>query len=268
MQPAHFFPLDSLATYIAFYGILDVPEGFDEPYVSPPLGLCGFILSFENKINARTNGSLFMKGKYCATGQITAPMIGSIRGKGKIVMVFIQPCGLYQLFGIDMSLLTNTSIPLHKLLGKKEAAIFIEQLKRAADHNAVIQTLNGFFLSRLPAFEIPPKIKQAIDCIHQKKGNVSIKYLERTCFITPRSLERYFKIYIGLSPKDYAKIFRFKCLMNYIHENPGVTWNTLCEENGYYDQAHLTRYFTRYLKMKPTDMVTADMDYINYLLQA
>jgi AraC-like DNA-binding protein len=267
MQPAHFLPPESLTPYIAFYGIFDVADGFHEPYVSPPLGLCGFILSFNNIIDATTNGKLFMKGQHCATGQITAPMVGSVRGREKIVMVFIQPCGLYQFFGIDMSLLTNSSMPLEELLGKEPSDLFIRQLEEAADYETIISLLNRFFLSRLPAFEIEPKVKQAIDYIHHQKGNVSIKEIERTCFITSRSLERYFKTYIGLSPKDYAKIYRFKCLMNYIQEHPGVTWNTLCEENGYYDQAHLTRYFTRYLKIKPTEMVTVDMDYINYLLQ-
>src|SRR5688500_832481 len=114
MQPAHYLPPDSLAPFIAFYGIFDVADGFAEPYVSPPLGLCGFILSFNNIIDATTNGKLFMNGKFCATGQITAPMVGNIRGPEKIVMVFIQPCGLYQFFGKDMSLLTNTSIPLQQ----------------------------------------------------------------------------------------------------------------------------------------------------------
>ena len=71
-----------------------------------------------------------------------------------------------------------------------------------------------FFLSQLPANEIEPKVEQAINYIHRQKGNVSISDIERTCFITSRSLERYFKTYIGLSPKDYAKIYRFKCLMN------------------------------------------------------
>lgn len=208
-----------------------------------------------------------MKGQYCATGQVTAPMVGTVTGKEKIVLVFIQPCGLYQFFGINMSLLTNTSMPLHELLGEEQADDLIGKLASAADHDSIIQILNAFFLSRLPALEIAPNVKQAIDYIHQQKGNVNIKDIERTCFITPRSLERYFKMYIGLSPKDYAKIYRFKCLMNYIQEHPGVTWKTLCEENGYYDQAHLTRYFTRYLKIKPTEMVTVDMDYINYLLQ-
>ena len=268
MQPAHFLPPDSLAPYIAFYGIFDVDEGFHEPYVSPPLGLCGFILSFNHILDATTNGKLFMKGLHCATGQITAPMVGTVRGKEKIVMVFIQPCGLYQFFGIDMSSLTNTSMLLNELLGKNKADALVEQLQSAADHASIIETLNAFFISYLPGFEIEPKIKQAIDYIHQQKGSVTINEIERKCFITKRSLERYFKLYIGLSPKDYAKIFRFKCLMNYIQKNPGVTWDTLCEENGYYDQTHLTRYFTRFLKIKLTEMVVVDVDYINYLLQA
>jgi AraC-like DNA-binding protein len=267
MQPAHFLPPDSLAPYIAFYGIFDVADGIDEPYVSPPLGLCGFILSFNNIINARLKEQLFMKEQYCATGQVTAPMVGSIRGKEKIVMVFIQPFGLYQFFGIDMSSLTDTSMPLHELLGEKAANTLIEQLINAVDQQSIIQILNTFFLSQLPPFELAPKVKESVDYIHQQKGNVSVKDIERNCFITSRSLERYFKMYIGLSPKDYAKIYRFKCLMNYIHEHPNVNWATLCEDNGYYDQTHLTRYFTRYLKMKPTDLVTVDMDYINYLLQ-
>ena len=268
MQPAHFLPPQSLAPYIAFYGIFDVAEGFHEPYVSPPLGLCGFILSFNKIIDATTGGKLFMNDKHCATGQITAPMVGSIQGPEKIVLVFIQPCGLHQLFGIDMSSLTNTSMPLKDLLGQEKANALVSQLAAAANHDAIIEILNNFFLSYLPTREIDSKVENAIQYIHLQKGNVSISEIERTCFITSRSLERYFKTYIGLSPKDYAKIFRFKCLMNYIQEHPGVSWNTLCEENGYYDQAHLTRYFTRYLKIKPTEMVVVDMDYINYLLQA
>ncbi|MBD0280545.1 MAG: helix-turn-helix transcriptional regulator, partial [Flavisolibacter sp.] len=56
-------------------------------------------------------------------------------------------------------------------------------------------------------------------------------------------------------------------LVNFINQHPGVTWATLCEQNGYYDQAHLTRNFIRYMNMKPTDMVKLDTEYINYLLQ-
>ncbi|HLK29277.1 MAG TPA: helix-turn-helix domain-containing protein [Puia sp.] len=267
MLPIHFLPPKSLEAYIAFYGITDVDEGFHESYVSPPLGLCGFIISLEGEMNANINGSLFLKDKYCATGQITAPMTGDIVGPNKLLMIFIQPCGLHQLFGIDMSQLTNTSMPLSQLLGKEEADMLIEKLVATDNHEKMIQVMNDFFSEQLPVFEIAPKVKDAIDYIHQQKGNVTVKQIEQNCFITARSLERHFKTYIGLSPKEYAKIFRFKCLVNFINQNPGLTWDALCEQNGYYDQSHLTRYFNRYMKIKPMELVNLDMDFINYLLQ-
>jgi hypothetical protein len=167
MQPAHFSTPDSLAPYIAFYGIFDVADGFHEPYVSPSLGLYSFILSFQNTIDATTNGKLFMKGRHCATGQITTPMVGSIRGPEKIVLVFIQPCGLYQFFGIDISVLANTSMLLQDLLGKGRANELIAQLDAAPDRTAFIERLNTFF-SHLPALEIEPQVQQAIDYIHQQ----------------------------------------------------------------------------------------------------
>ena len=182
-------------------------------------------------------------------------------------MVFMHPFGIHQLFGMDMSLLTNTSMPLNEMIGEEKSNALITKLNEAAQNENMKNVLNEFFISQLPAIEIPAKIKQALNYIDKNKGNVSVKDIEANCFITSRSLERHFKTSVGLSQKEYAKIFRFKCLINFIHQNPGVTWSTLCEQNGYYDQTHLTRYFTRYLNIKPTEIVHLDTDFINYLLQ-
>lgn len=182
-------------------------------------------------------------------------------------MIFIHPCGLYQLFGHDMSLLTNTTMPLARFLGEDECRKLIKKLNKASGNDRIIEVLNDFFSSQLPAFDLAPKVKCALDYIHQNNGNVSVRDIEVNCFITARSLERYFNLYIGLSPKEYAKIFRFKCLVNFINQTPGVTWAELCEQNGYYDQSHLSRYFSRYLKVKPGEVVNLDMDFIIYLLQ-
>jgi len=267
MRPFHYNPPEELSPYIAFYGIWDVDEGFRQSYVSPPLGFCGIIICLDDSINARLNGKLFMKGRYCATGQITAPMTGDVIGKNRIIMIFIHPCGLYQLFGHDMSLLTNTTMPLARFLGEDECRKLIKKLNKASGNDRIIEVLNDFFSSQLPAFDLAPKVKCALDYIHENNGNVSVRDIEVNCFITARSLERYFNLYIGLSPKEYAKIFRFKCLVNFINQTPGVTWAELCEQNGYYDQSHLSRYFSRYLKVKPGEVVNLDMDFIIYLLQ-
>ena len=266
MQPINFPPPAELAPYIAFYGIIDVDENFYEPYCSPPLALCGFQFNFEGKSDANLNGEPFLKHRYCASGQITAPMIGCFSGSTKSLLVFIHPCGLYQLFGIDMSLLTNTSMPLEEFLGKQVYEELIEKLLLCNSYEVMVDVMNDFFLSQHPFFEIAPKISIALKYIHQHKGNVSVKDMEAKCFITARSLERHFKLYIGLSPKEYAKIYRFKCMVNFINQHPGVTWEVLCEANGYYDQSHLTRYFRRYMNMKPGDIVHMDKGFINFLL--
>jgi AraC-like DNA-binding protein len=267
MSSFHFNPPVTLAPYIAFYGIWDVDEGFNESYVMPPLGFCGFIICLDDFIDVRLNGNSFIKGRYCATGQITAPMTGDLIGKNRILMAFIHPCGIYQLFGINMSLLTNATMPLTELLGEEKCRALIEKLNNASGNEKIIEVMNDFLLSQLPAFEITPIVSNALDYIHQHKGNVSVKEIEAECYITARSLERHFKLYIGLGPKEYAMIYRFKCLVNFINQNPGVSWATLCEQNGYYDQSHLTRYFSRYLNVKPDDIVNLEKDSFIYLLQ-
>lgn len=267
MQPIHFLPPDSLAPYIHFYGIIDTGEDHKEPYISPPLGLCGFILSLEGEVNARLNDNLFMLHEYCATGQITAPMVGEIIGKTKTLMVFIHPCGLYQLFGFNMSILTNTSLPLHDFLGSEKCDILIDQLTSSTDNEEMIQVMNAFFLSQLPALNINPNVKLAIDYIQEKEGRTTIKEIKQQCFITARSLERYFQLYIGLSQGEYSRILRFKSVINYIHANPGITWQSLSKQRGFYDQSHLSRYFDKYMAMKPREVVHVDLDFITFLLQ-
>ena len=267
MRPIHYTAPEALASLISFYGIIEADEDFHESYCSPPLGLCGLHFNFEGVVDARLKGEPFLKDRYCVSGQITAPMIGNITGKTRSFLVFIQPCGLYQLFGFDMSLLTNTSIPLREFLGGEEWRILFEKLYTAESNETMVAVMNEYFLAQFPVFEIAPKVAKALDYIHQNKGNVSVKDIEANCYITARSLERHFHLYIGLSPKEYAKIYRFKCLVNFIGQNPGIAWDALCEKNGYYDQSHLTRYFTRYMRMKPGEMVNLDKDFISYLLQ-
>lgn len=267
MRPLHFNPPVTLAPYIAYYGIWDVDEGFIESYVLPPLGFCGFIICLDDFINARLNGNLFIKDRHCATGQRTAPMTGHVIGKNRILMVYIHPCGMHQLFGTDMSLLTNTTMPLTELLGEEKCRVLIEKLKNASGNEKIIEAMNDFFSSQLPVFEITPIVSNALDYIHQNNGNVSVKEIEANCYSTARSLERHFKLYIGLGPKEYAMIYRFKCLVNFINQNPGVSWAALCEQNGYFDQSHLTRYLSRYLKVKPGDNAYLDKDFFINLKQ-
>src|SRR5689334_3518296 len=82
------FPVsDTLESSIHSYGIIEEPEGFSEPFVSPPLGFSGFIMCTEGDTDAFINGERFVHHKAVASGQVTSPVTGHVTGKVKSIMV-------------------------------------------------------------------------------------------------------------------------------------------------------------------------------------
>jgi methylphosphotriester-DNA--protein-cysteine methyltransferase len=135
------------------------------------------------------------------------------------------------------------------------------------DSSKWVEILNRFFLNQKKEFEDVEIVKQALKFIHQAKGNISVKALETFCGVNRRMLERQFKTKIGLSPKIYAQVFRFKYTMNYLAENPDTSWAELSNIVGYFDQSHLIRYFKEYLKTSPSNIVSLNLEFMNYFLR-
>jgi len=262
------FPVSNvLESCIHSYGIIEEPEGFSEPFVSPPLGFSGFIICTEGNTDAFINGERFIYHPAVASGQVTFPVTGHVTGKVKSIMVFFQPPGMYRLFGFDMSRLTNASMDLREFLGVEEAQLLLQELKHAESNESIVAILNQFFISHLSETENTADIKTVLDFIHEHGGHISIKEIEQHCYMQRKTIERSFHTKVGLSPKTYASIFRFKCLLGYLKQHPAITWLQLAEENGYFDQSHMVRYFKEYLKVSPNHLVTLDVDFINYLLK-
>lgn len=267
--PLNYFPDPELADRILSYAITEEAEGITKPFLSPPLGLSGFIIQLKNSTGtsaARVNGIDFLVHKAAATGQVTAAVTGYYTGRIKVLMVFFHPLGMYQLFGTNMRTLTNTSMHLLEFLGQEKGESLLNKLYATDDNNALISILNDFFKAQQPLLNNTVKIKEVLDFIHRHNGNVSIREIEERCYVHRKSIERHFQSKIGLSPKTYASIYRFKCLMNYLQQHPEITWLELSNLTGYYDQPHMVRYFKEYLNVSPNQLVTLDIGLINYLL--
>lgn len=262
------FPVSNvLESCIHSYGIIEEPDGFSEPFVSPPLGFSGFIMCTEGDTDAFINGERFVHHQAVSSGQVTFPVTGHVTGKVKSIMVFFQPPGMFRLFGFDMSKLTNASMDLHEFLGIGRAQALLQELKNAESNETIIAILNQFFTAQLSETDNIADIKTVLDFIHLHGGNVSVKEIEQHCYRHRKSIERSFHTKVGLSPKTYAQIFRFKCLLGYLKQHPAISWLQLAEENGYFDQSHMVRYFKEYLRVSPNHLVTLDVDFINYLLK-
>lgn len=268
-EPKTYLSHPKLTEFIASYGVWEIHENVEEPFFSPPLGYSGFIINIINSLNVvitQIEDRDFFSSNYVATGQVTKPIHGKLVGHTKSLMVFFNPLGMFQLFGNDMSILTNQSMDLNDFLGEKQAQELIKKLKSNLDDDQQIMVLNNFFLSLNPFQKDITKLKKALQFIHQKNGDVSIHEILNHSNCHRKTLERQFKRMIGLSPKVYSQIYQFKCLFNLLRANPQITWTQLAEKAGYFDQSHMSRYVKEYLNVSPNSIIKLNLEFITYLL--
>ncbi len=92
-----------------------------------------------------------------------------------------------------------------------------------------------------------------------------------------------FRRWVGLSPKQYARIRRFQQMLTRLARGPGAAnpdladltlcthglpdpdWADLAAEHGYYDQSHLVRDFREFAGLTPSAYLTAYRGLENYL---
>jgi AraC-like DNA-binding protein len=106
------------------------------------------------------------------------------------------------------------------------------------------------WLSR--AQPVDPAVADAVKHIEESSGCIAVAELASAVSFSERQLQRRFQTAVGLSPKQFARIRRFRsCVGNMISESPDA-WGTVAVRFGYSDQAHLTREFAELSGLPPT----------------
>ncbi|PST83264.1 hypothetical protein C7T94_11785 [Pedobacter yulinensis] len=102
---------------------------------------------------------------------------------------------------------------------------------------------------RLPGRSLLPVIQTVREC----RGNISVcKLAEQHC-TTVKQLQRSFQYHVGLSPKEFTNIVRYRSAQQLIQaRHPVKKLSEIAFECGYADQAHLSREIRKYTGLTPT----------------
>jgi AraC-like DNA-binding protein len=123
---------------------------------------------------------------------------------------------------------------------------------RASDKN-VSAIFDQFFTGRL----VQPKhfLLPVTEYIRNRKGNITVEEVARAHYTTIRQLERGFKYYVGISPKEYISITRYRFAHKLIKKlYPDQSLFDIAFECGYYDHAHLSNEIRKYTGMAPSEL--------------
>jgi AraC-like DNA-binding protein len=166
------------------------------------------------------------------------------------VGVKLKPAAMRSLLGLPPGQLTNCLVHARDVGGHALAEL-AEQLYGAASEDRQGQLLDNFFGQKLGSGgEADAVTGQAVHRILDQKGILRVDELKSALGIDYRTLERRFKTTTGLTPKEFARIIRFKnAYKAFRGRQASNTFFFL--DCGYYDQSHYIREFKHFMGGTP-----------------
>ena len=95
---------------------------------------------------------------------------------------------------------------------------------------------------------VDPRVIAAIDLVTRSGGRASIEAVASAACTTRQHLARLFAHHVGVSPKTFARVMRFRRALRLAQSR---SWSDLAAELGYFDQSHLIDEFREFAGTTP-----------------
>lgn len=171
-------------------------------------------------------------GEAFAVGTMTRPLI---LGPGSTPLMFgvrFRPGRAAAFFRATLSEMTDQRIPARDL-GSLAAQVAVNENERIAIVESALRR-------RLCDATFDRRIDDAIDAIVGSAGRARIEDLARRTGVTRQHLARLFDVNVGMSPKTFARVARFRRAMTLGRK---MAWADVAATLGYSDQSHLIAEF-------------------------
>lgn len=209
------------------------------------------------RIDAPATAAL-MRSSYVIGGRSHSVLTRSIDGL-RLAGVKLDPRALRALIGTPLGELRDATLSIADL-GCEPLLELERAVADTTSSAAYARLLDRFFLRWLADRPVRATgIEPLIECIHQSRGATSILRWAREHAHDPRTLERRFVGSMGMTPKQYARVVRFK-----------HTYHRLASEgrsrvkshlDAYYDESHFNREFRRFLGASPLEWLSQSADF-------
>lgn len=169
-----------------------------------------------------------------------------------LLSVRLRPLGAYRVLGLPMHALAQDVIELDDVLGDSVNRVHA-RLAAARDAGAQFAILCEFVRRRLTASRVAlhADVRMAVDRLAGSHGAERIETLCRSLGVSRKHLRDLFNEHVGLTPKAYARMFRFRRIVDLLQSAQSVDLSQVAVSCGYYDQSHFNHEFREFAGMTP-----------------
>jgi AraC-like DNA-binding protein len=189
-------------------------------------------------------------------GMQLGPVVCTQPRRHHVLGIRLKPAGAYALLGAPLREVTGLVIALEDVLGPR-ARELVDRCRAAASREARLGVAVTWVAGRLrDARPVEPPVAWAADEIERHGGHLPIARLRTETGFSKTRLVRAFRDQVGVPPKLFARIVRFRAALEMIERGPRSLADVALAA-GYYDQPHFNAEFRELTGMSPRELLVA-----------
>jgi AraC-like DNA-binding protein len=189
-------------------------------------------------------------------GQLLGPTVCTQPRRHAVLGIRLHPAGAYALLGTPLGEITGLVVELEDVLGAG-ASDLVDRCRDAMSVGARFHIAAAWLAARLAsARPVDPAVAWAAARIAEHAGDVSIARLRAETGFSKARLAAAFRDQIGVTPKRYARLVRFRHALGLIERGAGSLADVALA-SGYYDQPHFNADFRELTGLSPRELLVA-----------
>jgi AraC-like DNA-binding protein len=158
--------------------------------------------------------------------------------------------------GVPTSATAGCVVALDELWGGAAVQRLLDRLVGVSDATEAVPIMEVAIAERLALAEVrdgpaPLALRAA-----ERLMNASVSSVAVELGVSERHLRRVFRDTVGMSPKEFARLARFRRALRAAREDSRLSWATIAAATGYYDQAHLIAEFRTIAGVTPRALLS------------
>ena len=157
--------------------------------------------------------------------------------------------------GVPASAVAGSVLALEELWGRAVVQRLLDRLSGVRDTIEAVAIMDGAIAERLARAEARDAQVPLALMAAERLVNANVSAVAVDLGVSERHLRRVFREAVGMSPKGFARLARFRHALQIVREDRRLGWATIAAAAGYYDQAHLIEDFRAIAGVTPRVLI-------------
>ncbi len=175
----------------------------------------------------------------------------------EMLVIQFKTNGAYPFLKVPLHELNNQVIPAEDLFGD-DVLLLRKQIIGEQEAAGKFRKVESWLLQQFDRSKCAPN---EINLILDQLKSTPMTENHAIFSAYPNSqkhLINQFKLYFGLTPKVFHRIFRFNKILKQIHNKEALKWSDIAYEFGYSDQSHFIKEFKEFSGFNPGEFIELD----------